>query len=689
MSEQSQARASDLKQMANKFGALSHAENLLLESCATGKASVCGSTDDDQDESNNPKNADNWGDNRRIRAELIAWLCQEEQTRKHIHPHGIRVYGADVIGRLDLSYFNIPFPLTLQHCRFKKGIELNEAEVLDLDFDGSLVYGFSADSVIVKQYVSMANGFTAIGEVNIVGAQIGRNLECQDGTFTNEGGIVIRADGIRVGDNIFLRHGFTAKGEVRLLGAQIGGDLDCEAGSFTNEGHTALNADGISVNESVFLRRGEDLQGKVRRFSAKGEVNLALAQIDGQIQCRGGEFINPGGFAIRAFRAVVKSSLVLDDGFEAEGKVDLAGTQISGSFHCTNGAFAKATLDLTDACVGTLIDSGLDDPVDSDPTVWPEKGKLFLDGFVYGRISSEGRINVERRITHWLALQPESPFRPQPYLQLAKILRESGDSAGAKRVLIEMEDQLRRGDFWASVERPILRFTIGYGYDPIRAFWWVAGLSGLGWIIYRRSYLAGGIVPTEKDACADFRKAERKVPAQYPSFSPLIYSVENSLPLVKLGQGDKWQPDPEPDHRAAHQVSPAIGQRGTWARRSEGLQKSTTEANSNPAPPAVGQTIPSSPIGTVISTGSLTAAVGPALASDKKEREPAAISVVQRMLCSLGLKPALENTGKPSLLRHFGTSPRFIKWFLWIQILLGWLLATLFVAGVSGIVRKE
>jgi hypothetical protein len=29
------------------------------------------------------------------------------------------------------------------------------------------------------------------------------------------------------------------------------------------------------------------------------------------------------------------------------------------------------------------------------------------------------------------------------------------------------------------------------------------------------------------------------------------------------------------------------------------------------------------------------------------------------------------------------------QWFLWIQILLGWVLATLFVAGVSGIVHKE
>jgi hypothetical protein len=33
--------------------------------------------------------------------------------------------------------------------------------------------------------------------------------------------------------------------------------------------------------------------------------------------------------------------------------------------------------------------------------------------------------------------------------------------------------------------------------------------------------------------------------------------------------------------------------------------------------------------------------------------------------------------------RRLGTSPRFLRWFLWAQILLGWLLATLFVAGFT------
>lgn len=691
MSELPQVRANELKRMSSEFGRLSHAEGMLLQSCTTGKMFFCGPSDDDQDESNNPKNADTWGPKRQIRTGLISWLCQQEQPRTYIHPHGIQVCGAEFIGRLDLSHSNIPFPLTLQHCRFKKGIDLSGAELSDLDLDGSAVHDLSADSTIVHHYLSMANGFKAIGEVNLLGAQIGRNFECQDGTFNNEHGIALRCDGITVGGDVFFRHGFCAKGEVRLLGAQLGGGLDCEGGSFSNEGQTALNADRISVKESVFLRHGKDLDGKERHFSAQGEVNFALAQIDGMLDCEGGGFINSqkGGFALKAFRVVVKSSVALDDGFEAEGKVSFSGARISGYLNCANGRFANATLDLNDASVGTFVDSGLNDPADNPadpkPTIWPQQGKLFLDGFVYGRISSSGRINAGNRIRYWLELQPQYPFASQPYMQLAKILRECGDSAGAKTVLIQMEDQMRKSDSWAFLERPLLRLTIGYGYEPIRAFWWTTGLSLLGWVIYRRSYLAGGIVPTDKEACEEFKKAQRKASTHYPSFSPFIYSVENSLPLVKLGQRDKWQPDPEPNYWG-HQAPPALDYTGV--RRGKGLQKPLGEVDVNFTSSSPSVPIDHVPILTAISSQVGTAAIAPALAPDNKEKSPKAFSVFQRLLYGVRLNAGTKNK-KPSLLRLLGTSPRFLIWFVWIHVLLGWLLATLFVAGVSGIVHKD
>lgn len=32
-------------------------------------------------------------------------------------------------------------------------------------------------------------------------------------------------------------------------------------------------------------------------------------------------------------------------------------------------------------------------------------------------------------------------------------------------------------------------------------------------------------------------------PAVYPTLNPFIYTLENAVPLVKLGQDEKWAPD--------------------------------------------------------------------------------------------------------------------------------------------------
>jgi len=49
------------------------------------------------------------------------------------------------------------------------------------------------------------------------------------------------------------------------------------------------------------------------------------------------------------------------------------------------------------------------------------------------------------------------------------------------------------------------------------------------------------MVPTSKDAF-DSLKANGQPPQYYPRLSAFIYSLENTFPLVKLGQVDTWHP---------------------------------------------------------------------------------------------------------------------------------------------------
>ena len=188
----------------------------------------------------------------------------------------------------------------------------------------------SADRMTVKGTVFLNDGFTAKGKVRFAGADIGSNLACSQGTFENPDGEALSADGITVKGGVFLNGGFTAKGKVRLLGAGIGGNLECSQGTFENPDGEALSADGMTVKGGVFLDDG---------FTAKGEVRLLGADIGGVLGCRQGTFENPDGNALSADRMTVKGSVFLNDGFTAKGKVRLLGAGIGGNLECSQGTF--------------------------------------------------------------------------------------------------------------------------------------------------------------------------------------------------------------------------------------------------------------------------------------------------------------------------------------------------------------
>src|SRR5207249_10574398 len=63
---------------------------------------------------------------------------------------------------------------------------------------------------------------------------------------------------------------------------------------------------------------------------------------------------------------------------------------------------------------------------------WPGEGKLFLDGFTYDRISEDSPLTAQSRI-EWLHRQPHHKFLPQPYEQLASVLRNMGHEREARR----------------------------------------------------------------------------------------------------------------------------------------------------------------------------------------------------------------------------------------------------------------
>lgn len=293
-----------------------------------------------------------------------------------------------------------------------------------------------------------------------------------------------------------------------------------------------LTADRLKVTGGVFLR--ED-------FLAEGEVRLPGAEIGGDFDCLGGSFNMPSGDALSA------------DGLRLTGGLILHDAKVSGA------------INLAAAQIGTLVDGDL--------SVWKGGGHIF-DGFSYKRII--GVTDAARRIA-WLRQQRSdhltTEFKPQPWEQLIKVLREMGHSYDAGQVAIAKQQQLRKaGKIKGLIRRLVHRIygiTTGYGYHPMRLivlnmFLWVAcsvwyadaANSGImaptnAEIIAHRQ-LHGDLGSNAADAGICGIRGEVEVPrfwpncssmpSEYTTFNSVAYSLDLILPLVDLQQERDWAP---------------------------------------------------------------------------------------------------------------------------------------------------
>ncbi len=544
---------------------LTEAEVRLVRAALNGERAICGPSGDWSHATNDPSRADEWSGDRHIRADLVRWLSIDKRARGFVDPKGIQVFGARLDGSLDLSYATVPFPLRFSRCRLMAEFNFQFAEIPTVILRGTWVRSIRADGASIRGDLDLESGFRADGEVRLLNARITGDLSCQGCEIVSGSGVALGADRVIVGGSVFLRAGFRAVGEVRLLGAQIAGVLSCIGGDFKRfvgaEGSgTALDLDRAIIEGSVFLGRG---------FRAEGEVRLLGAQIGSNLECDGGEFRNAilsaetakeGGAALRAEGAVINGRVSLGPDFRADGAVRLLRTKIKDDLSCSGGKFRgemsasgavvggtlfwrgivgpeDVNLDLSGASVGTLSD---------DANSWPAKGRLHVDGFVYGGISTPSLDSTKSRLG-WLARQER--FKRQPYRQLAKVLRSQGNQSGARQTLFEMERLRRMEEDRSSLARAwgnVLRVTVGYFYDPdSAALKWLAALVVVGALLYGGGYAIGIIMPADKDAYTEF-KTDRRPPDYYGNFNPFVYSFENTFQLVKLGQADRWQPDPTP-----------------------------------------------------------------------------------------------------------------------------------------------
>src|SRR5260370_40887533 len=116
---------------------LSKAEHRLLLAAPKGEWAGCGPKQYDRDPDSDPATAEGWGRERETRAELIRWLCVDQEASKKVDPRGVKVYAAKITNGLDLSFATVPFPLSLVRCRLTHDSDLRNVTIPALYLDGS------------------------------------------------------------------------------------------------------------------------------------------------------------------------------------------------------------------------------------------------------------------------------------------------------------------------------------------------------------------------------------------------------------------------------------------------------------------------------------------------------------------------------------------------------------------------
>ena len=379
----------------------------------------------------------------------------------------------------------------------------------------------------------------------------------------------VNADGVEVHGPIFLiRSRFSD--EIRLRGARIQGDLKCSGAKLEvkvkngAEEITALFVDGAEIDGNVFLDAFKD-----ERFTSTGVIRLVGTRITGVLDCSGAKLGVKEENALSADGAEIGGSVFLSKGFESTGAIRLLGAKICGELDFCGASVTGVSCENL-RLTGNLLWIGIRTTektelhltgvrlknLHEDRESWPEAGKLVLDGLVYEDVTLRERppekesnnltlpkeleLKVEERI-EWLMLQPEKVReKPQPWMQLRDLLERKGDRKGAKYVLFRFRCLQAQKSWipWRWLRKGFARLE----EKPLRILYTISLAVLLGWLVFGYAGTNRALAPTEAEAYKTFA-ANQPLPGTYPVLNSFVYTLENAVPLVRLGQDDKWAPD--------------------------------------------------------------------------------------------------------------------------------------------------
>jgi hypothetical protein len=318
---------------------LSAREQELVQAARHGDVVVCGDLSREVlARSTNPEY--------RIRARLIRELLLGRHG--DLDPRGVRVQGARIVGQLDLDYVDTTVGLDLVGCACTDPVTAQHAQLPRLTLTQGIFEVLHADGLHVDGDLNLCGarfvGSSELGTVSLHSAHIGGQFAGVRMRCDNNIGIALDAENLRADGGLFLREGrFTGSSElgtVRLVNAQLGSQFAGERMRCHNNNGPALHADNLRVDGNLVLK-----DARFTGTSASGTVRLHGGHIGGQFAGVRMQCDNNIGIALDAENLRADGGLFLADarftGSSKSGTVRLLGAQIGSTLdgekmRCTN-----------------------------------------------------------------------------------------------------------------------------------------------------------------------------------------------------------------------------------------------------------------------------------------------------------------------------------------------------------------
>jgi len=308
----------------------------------------------------------------------------------------------------------------------------------------------------------------------------------------------------------------THVGRIDLFGARIGGQL------WLNNSHV----DGCGGGYGISAPQIEVAGGfYARGLTVRSGLNLWGADIRAGLELHGATLAGGERKAFRAPHLTVVGDVTLADGARVSGAVDLSSVTVHGRLMLDYRVDDLHQVVLSESRIRALqleivpaehvgvdlngaVVTSLRDSVES----WPKV--LKLDRTTYDTLRP---LLPARERLEWLERNQDSNS-PQPYEQLARQYRDAGHDHDTRTILLaKYRNRTRRQRLPLKAWGYLQDATVGYGYRPLRALAWLAGLT-----------LVVGICTTLWHLHSSTSTA--------PDFNAVIYALDVVLPILDLGQ---------------------------------------------------------------------------------------------------------------------------------------------------------